>query len=116
MAQIMMTIADSKTNGCAFHCRSGKDRTGLVAALLLAIAGVPEQVICADYALTSSYLAEPQATDPNQPGVYLRGCSAQTMVQTLNFLTKTYSGVGAYLNQLGVSDLQLSQIRSKLLD
>lgn len=38
------------------HCSAGKDRTGVVIALVLASLGVPDQVIAADYALSSVYL------------------------------------------------------------
>jgi protein-tyrosine phosphatase len=38
------------------HCTAGKDRTGLVIAMTLAVLGVPDEVIAADYALSSAYL------------------------------------------------------------
>ena len=38
------------------HCTAGKDRTGIVVAFALAAVGVPDQVIAADYALSSLYL------------------------------------------------------------
>jgi protein-tyrosine phosphatase len=38
------------------HCSAGKDRTGIVIGLVLAVLGVPDEVIAADYALSSSYL------------------------------------------------------------
>jgi protein-tyrosine phosphatase len=38
------------------HCSAGKDRTGVVVALVLAVLGVPDEVIAADYALSSTYL------------------------------------------------------------
>ncbi len=38
------------------HCTAGKDRTGLVVALVLEVIGVPDKVIAADYALSDAYL------------------------------------------------------------
>lgn len=38
------------------HCSAGKDRTGIVVALILAVLGVPDEVIAADYALSAGYL------------------------------------------------------------
>ncbi len=118
MADIMCTIADNADSGFAFQCRSGKDRTGLVAAILLAIAGVCDETICADYALSSSFLKspEPDAVDPKQPGYYLKGCAPETMALTLGFLKEEYSSVEGYLRQLGVSVLQIQRIREKLRD
>lgn len=43
--------------GCGlFHCRAGKDRTGVIAMLLLGLAGVPDQMIVEDYAATQRYM------------------------------------------------------------
>jgi protein-tyrosine phosphatase len=119
MADIMRTIADSADNGFAFQCRSGKDRTGLVAAILLAIAGVPGETICADYALTASFVTpseEEQQMDPTTPGFYQRGCAPETMALTLAFLQENYAGVEGYLRHVGVSDQQILQLRAKLRD
>jgi protein-tyrosine phosphatase len=43
------------------HCSAGKDRTGVVIALILAVLGVPDEVIAADYALSATYL-DPELT------------------------------------------------------
>jgi len=43
------------------HCTAGKDRTGMVVALILAVLGVPDEVIAADYALSAIYL-DPEQT------------------------------------------------------
>lgn len=43
------------------HCSAGKDRTGVVIALILAVLGVPDEVIAADYALSAAYL-DPEQT------------------------------------------------------
>jgi protein-tyrosine phosphatase len=43
------------------HCSAGKDRTGIVVALVLAALGVPDEVIAADYALSARYL-DPERT------------------------------------------------------
>ena len=45
------------TDGCAlFHCRAGKDRTGVIAMLLLGLAGVSDDDIVADYVATQRYM------------------------------------------------------------
>lgn len=41
-----------------FHCTAGKDRTGVVAALVLALAGVDDEAIVADYALSGPAMVE----------------------------------------------------------
>ncbi len=45
------------------HCTAGKDRTGLVVALILEAIGVPDDVIAADYTLSSSHINPDVAGD-----------------------------------------------------
>jgi protein-tyrosine phosphatase len=118
MADIMATFAESDDVGFAFHCRSGKDRTGLVAALLLSIAGVPRSTICSDFALSAEYLGhgKPSEEDRKKPGAYLSGCSTETMALTLGFLDEKFGGVEGYLGKQGVSDADIARIRGKLLE
>lgn len=43
---------------CLIHCTAGKDRTGIICALILLLAGVSEDVIANEYALTTAGLEE----------------------------------------------------------
>jgi protein-tyrosine phosphatase len=52
-ARALAAIADAPDGAVVFHCVVGKDRTGLVAALLLRLAGAPIEEIARDYALTA---------------------------------------------------------------
>jgi protein-tyrosine phosphatase len=51
-AEVVARIADPEARPVVFHCAAGKDRTGLVAMLVLGVLGVPRDVVAADYALT----------------------------------------------------------------
>src|SRR5204862_4934341 len=52
---ILELALDSPTRPLLFHCVAGKDRTGIAAALLLGLLGVPDSTILDDYELTSAY-------------------------------------------------------------
>lgn len=52
-APILHLLADDPDALILFHCTNGKDRTGFLAAMLLLLAGVPEEVILSDYSLTN---------------------------------------------------------------
>lgn len=56
IALVLELLADAP-GPAVFHCMAGKDRTGVVAAILLAVLGVPDPTIAADYALTERSLA-----------------------------------------------------------
>src|SRR2546421_2829898 len=52
---ILDRAVDSPNRPLLFHCAAGKDRTGLVAAIILGLLGVPDDIILDDYELTSTY-------------------------------------------------------------
>lgn len=54
IAQVVATIADAEEGIVLFNCTAGKDRTGIVAAMLLSLAGVADDEIAQDYALTAT--------------------------------------------------------------
>ena len=52
---ILERAADAPSRPLLFHCAAGKDRTGIAAAVLLGVLGVPHDLILDDYELTSTY-------------------------------------------------------------
>lgn len=95
IAAIMRAVAGATDGGILFHCHAGRDRTGLIAALLLGIAGVPAAAITADYAL--SFSAQPE-----------------TMDATLDHLESAYGGIVAYLRAADVAARDIARIRRRL--
>ena len=105
------------------HCAGGKDRTGLISALLLRLAGVDRIVIAADYALSEDNLA------PNGPAWIddvddelergrrrkLMRTPAEAMLQTLDELERRYGAVDEYLRHAGLDDGQIDQLRDRLV-
>src|SRR5580698_11149133 len=58
LRHVLAVIARADATGLLFHCVAGKDRTGLIAALLLALADVEPQAIASDYAQSAENLRE----------------------------------------------------------
>lgn len=107
-----------------FHCMAGKDRTGIVAALILGAVGVPEAVIVEDYALSARYL-DPlfdewrlQAAQAGYDMDWYNGLletNPETMRQALAYLDRKYGGVLAYLGDIGVGAQTLARLQSALV-
>jgi protein-tyrosine phosphatase len=95
IAAIIQTAADASEGGVLVHCAAGRDRTGLIVALLLGIAGVSAPTIVADYILSFSTTAEAMET-------------------TLSYLESAYGGVEAYLRAAGVTKHGIARLRSRL--
>lgn len=102
-----------RRGGVLFHCTAGKDRTGVTAALLLALAGVYEVDIVADYALTEVYLKEKVerfiANNPGTP-VEIFGARPESMEAFLKSLREEHGGAAAYLAKIGVPQAELDAI------
>jgi protein-tyrosine phosphatase len=117
-----MAIADAPVGGVVIHCHAGKDRTGLITALALGIAGVEASVIAEDYAATDVFLAEHYAAELNaakdeSTREYLQSfqnSSPEVMLETLGFLEEKFGGIAAYLHQAGVSQDSLERLRQRL--
>jgi len=117
-------VADAPAGGVLLHCHAGKDRTGVVVALLLGLVGVPDTEIAADYAASEDrlwplyYRMEAEAaSDP----VKLAGIQRQkpialpeTMQSVLDHLHTRYASVSSYLLTAGLTEDELGRIRHRL--
>ncbi|MEU1811461.1 tyrosine-protein phosphatase [Micromonospora aurantiaca (nom. illeg.)] len=122
LAEAVGLIADSANAPVVVHCVAGKDRTGIVCALTLAVLGVPDGDVVADYALStaaSQRFAEwvratlPDAEEPPPP--FLES-PAEAMELFLAELRTGYGSVEGYLTHAGVTEAQLESLRTHLLD
>ena len=119
-SEILTTLA--RTEGTVvFHCFAGKDRTGMVAAMSLALAGVDIASIAADYAETDSQMATRYqewlaAASPEQLEDMrddLR-CPPERIVGVMEHIDERWGGVEGYLEAAGMAPADISTLRSKL--
>jgi protein-tyrosine phosphatase len=110
-----------------FHCHAGKDRTGLVAALLLEALGVDRDTVLDDYELTATYrLAEHQVASFNrmiengmarEAAAGMLGAPRWAMAETLEQLDTEFGGIEAYLAGPGGLDTDtLERLREQLIE
>lgn len=134
IGEILRTLASTGDHASIFHCSAGKDRTGLIAAFLLGIAGVTDEAIAADYALSEVYLDDPyrdhsapamtildvddEDRDPEADllPIYFRSCLPETMSRTLAFLDDSFGGIESYARDAGLEDDHIHRLRSRLRD
>jgi len=125
IARIMTTIATAPAGGVVIHCMAGKDRTGIVSALLLDLAGVPRETIGTDYALTAEcFRAEEAEWLETGPGsraereaiLVKYAPTSDVIVTALAHLDTAHGDTEAYLLASGVTSSQIRQLRSRLLD
>jgi protein-tyrosine phosphatase len=117
---VFQTVAEAD-GGVLFHCFAGKDRTGLVAAMLLELAGVAHEDIAADYAETDRQLAQQyevwiEEADPDKRDAFrdeLR-CPPDRILGVLDHLQQKWGGVESYLEASGMSPADIDRLSTKL--
>jgi protein-tyrosine phosphatase len=119
-------VASSLQDGAVLvHCHGGKDRTGIVVALLLELVAVPREIIAEDYALSEACLEpsfaawlEEQSQAQGRPveRPHWMFSPPEKMISTLDYLGREYGGVEGYLEAAGVTQDEMAQIRKHLVE
>jgi protein-tyrosine phosphatase len=108
-----------------FHCAAGKDRTGILAGLLLAALGVPHELVAEDYGLSreamerarrwaASHSPEIAKLWDRVPATHLAAEPA-AMFGLLSRLVERHGSVRQYLVSIGVSNAVVSRLEATLL-
>ena len=110
-------IAAAGPGPLLFHCVAGKDRTGVIAALLLALADVAPGAIAADYGMSTgnlrdAYLRRYRDGDPAAIIEAVR-CPQETVYNMLEYLDRA-GGTRAYLAGIGLGNDEIGRLRARL--
>jgi protein-tyrosine phosphatase len=103
-AEVMALLSRVETP-VVVHCQGGRDRTGLVVALLLALAGVDFETIAADHALSDgswapyleAFYSEADTKQERDRRRRITAPAGRTMADVLEEVDRLYGGVGGYL-------------------
>jgi protein-tyrosine phosphatase len=109
-----------------FHCAGGKDRTGIVTAVLLGVLGVPDEVILDDYELTSTFFTPRKLATlaavmeehgvPESQVLPLLQARRPVLATLLSHVHERAGGFAAYAREhLGVSAELPTRLRRALL-
>jgi len=121
-ARAVSAVANAPDGAVIVHCAGGKDRTGLVAALLLRLAGVGIDAIAEDYSLSEihlaprleKWLAETADEDERERLREFSRTPAPSMQRVLAELERRYGSVDAYLEAGGASPEDVKRARTRL--
>jgi protein-tyrosine phosphatase len=124
IARVVTVLAES-TGPAVYHCAAGKDRTGVVSAVLLGLLGVPDELIVADYAATQEnldaiierlmstrgYQTMLSALPPDT-----MHAEADTMVAFLRSIRERYGSMRGYASAAGVGERVVDRLAGRLLE
>ena len=124
-ADAIKLIAAQDVLPAVFHCAAGKDRTGVLAAFILSILGVPDEIISADYGKTVdgmkrliewAKVKQPDLADAyaNMPARFAAS-DPRAMTIVLDGLNTKHGSVQNYLREIGVDEDTFTTLRADLL-
>lgn len=114
---IFEAFAQAKPGSILFHCAAGKDRTGVIAMLLMGLVKVPNRDIVSNYEVSFTNLKRnayfKQHENPNShllfsPNIY--------MEETIRFVFERYHSFEAYLLSIGLTQETLDLIKARFID
>ncbi len=119
LKDVLKVIAAAAAGPLLFHCVAGKDRTGIIAALVLTLADVKPEAIARDYAestqrLGNAYLQRYKDADPQDVLENVR-CPEEGVHNMLAHLKKR-GGIREYLKDIGLNEMEIARLRARLRD
>ena len=125
IAGVLTGVADAGRLPAVFHCHAGKDRTGLVAALVLETVGVDRETVLDDYEVSGvlhrdnphSFTMLVESGMAPEAAAGALGAPRWAMAETLADIDREHGGVEAYLlGRVGLAPDVLERLREALLD
>jgi len=120
---VLELCADPNRHPVAFYCTAGKDRTGMIAAIILALCQVPRKDIVEDYTLSANVYAEMNDHSAMVGALSQRNLDPKTflcapphvMRDTLDIINAEYGSVQEYCNWIGFGPEKQEQLRRAIL-
>jgi protein-tyrosine phosphatase len=125
IARTLGLLADGRHAPLVFHCAAGKDRTGVLSAVVLGLLGVPDEEIAHDYGLSLPAMARlsewvraayPEAATAmeDQPAVFFDAPSP-AVHGFLDGLRGRFGSFEGYVEAIGVDPATVGRVRARLL-
>jgi hypothetical protein len=120
---VLDLCADKKRHPVAFYCTAGKDRTGMITAIILSLLGVKDEDIVEDYSLSANVYAEMNdhqamvgaLSQRNLNAKTFLGAPPQVMRETLINIRNDYGSVEGYLDWIGFDVKSQQELKEALL-
>jgi protein tyrosine/serine phosphatase len=120
IAQSLRIVAEKENLPILIKCAAGKDRTGIIVALVLGCVGVDEETIIQDYAESHNNLGPVEkkflekAAKMRVRADYV-WANPETMRKFLNHLKESYGGIHGYLDSIGFCEEEQENLKKILL-
>ena len=115
--KVFETIGNSK-GGVIYYCNAGKDRTGVITALILKLLGVSDNDVAVDYTASGIFLEntlkEFAKENPDKKDLLkIVTPTSDTIFNLMKYINKNYTSVDGYLKSCNLENTVLNQIKEK---
>ncbi len=125
VGEVLKQLATA-SSPAVFHCTAGKDRTGVISALLLLMLGVPREIVIGDYSLTALYTGNripaadewfaERGIDPER-AAHVLSSRREAMEETLAHLDAVHGGPEKFVRENAeLSEQEIISLREWLLE
>jgi protein-tyrosine phosphatase len=125
IARALRLLAAPDTTPALVHCAAGKDRTGILIAILLELLGVDDEIIVADYALSGLAMGRlrsslirryPEGKEIIEQADELFSAEPTNIAQLLTALRHQHGSVEEYARGAGAGENVVQSLREQLLE
>jgi len=118
LADVLRVILEAQEGGVLFHCKVGKDRTGVVAMILLGLADVAQVDIAANYEVTHNYIMQNPTVraEAQQYPIDVFYSKAEYIQTAMDYITENYGSVKEYVRALGFTDEEIATLTARVVD
>lgn len=113
--EIFMFILEHAEGCILFHCQAGKDRTGILAMLLMGICGVAREDIIANYQVTRTYLKDHVELRIHDGLEELEFSKPEWIEAAYDHIIEKYGSFRRYFLSVGLKQKDIRKIRQKLI-
>lgn len=114
ICKIFHFILDNLDGCILFHCQAGKDRTGVLAMILMGLAGVSKEDIIANYEVTHTYLKENVKLRLDDGLEELEFSRPEWIENAYDHILEHYGSFKVYLMAAGLTKKEIKKVRKKL--
>ena len=119
VVKVLRIISDERNWPILYHCSSGKDRTGIITALILSVIGVERRDIIEDYRISEDCLEEIIVlirSEDKEQGLKeeFSRTPERVMEETLNWVEAVWGSIGEYLNMFGFTPDEQNKLKNLL--
>ena len=119
LVKVLRVLTDNDDGICMFHCAHGKDRTGVVAAILYMLAGASREDIVLNYKVSYEYaktFLDPLIEEKEDNMKHTLRSDAENMVILLDYIDSRYGGdIRIYLKENGMTDEDITRLEKRLI-